>query len=598
MDQGEKGSSSFGSFGEHTAGLAEGHRGGILTKTASETSVTAGTGATASKRYESLCAALLRRAMEGGLAEVAWLAWSDQEAVVIPRRQESSVLASLVSDFPRPPEDPLVVTEGSGPWAEWCRLRRIPSCVVAPIVESGQAVGTVGAIGLRGAELGEEDLGKLKLAAWLATEARQFDGHVSDVTRRFKEVSHILDAALPLLGSTRAKYRNLARALDKSLDSSYWRIAAKDAKGWLTIHASAGYRPPPETKSRPSWLVAQLPRAAEALRTNRPVILEFDRMELLQNPERDLLFTPTTRIGIILPFSDGARGRGVLLVGEERGRRARPLSAERVAFLEFLASRIGKALDADRSVQYEILAERRRQMLLTTLAERDHLAREVHDEVGQSLTALLMWLRTAKSSGYAGPAELEVIENAAQEALNRARSVAHGLRYQAADIDDLEEARRYAESVLGGAGCKLAWHDERLDTSLDTETARQLARVIRESVTNVARYAKATGVQICLESPNGHIRVTVKDDGVGFSPEGIAVDEAGRGLGLLGNQERLAQIGGRFLIESASGAGTLVTLEAPRHLPGRRPNGKAGTDGANRGRVEMNPPTAIQVMPA
>jgi signal transduction histidine kinase len=597
MDQGEKGSSSFRSFSEHTAGLAEGHRGGILTKTASQTSVTAGTGAAASKRYETLCAALLRRAMDGGLAEVAWLSWADQEAVVIARRHESSRLTSLVSDFPKPPEEPLVVTEGSGPWAEWCRLRRIPSCVVAPIVESGQAVGTVGAIGLGAAELGDEDLGKLKLAAWLAAEARQFDGHVSDVTRRFKEVSHILDAALPLLGSTREKYRNLARALDKSLDSSYWRIAAKDAKGWLAIHASAGYRPPPQPKSGPSWPLAQLPRLAEALRTNRPVILEFDRMELLQDPERDLLFTPTTRTGIILPFSDGARGRGVLLVGEERGRRA-PLSAERVAFLEFLASRIGKALDADRAVQYEILAERRRQMLLTTLAERDHLAREVHDEVGQSLTALLMWLRTAKSSGYAGPAELEVIENAAQEALNRARSVAHGLRYQAADIDDLEEARRYAQSVLGGSSCKLAWLDQRLDTSLDTETARQIARVIRESVTNVARYAKATGVEICLESPNGHIRVTVKDDGVGFSPDGITVDEDGRGLGLLGNQERLAQIGGRFLVESSSGAGTLVTIEAPRRLPGRRPNGKTGIDGASRGRVETRMPTAIQVAPA
>jgi len=364
MDQGEKGSSSLRSFGKHTVGLAEGHQGGILTKTASETLVTAGTAA-ASKRYETLCAALLRRAMEGGLAEVAWLAWSDQEAVVIPRRHESSRLTLLVSDFPTPPEDPLVVTQGSGPWAEWCRLRRIPSCVVAPIVESGQAVGTVGAIGLGAAALGEEDLGKLKLAAWLATEARQFDGTLSDVTRRFKEVSHILDAALPLLGSTREKYRNLARALDKSLDSSYWRIAAKDAKGWLTIHASAGYRPPPQPKSGPSWPLAQLPRSAEALCTNRPVILEFDQMELLQDPDRDLLFTPTTRTGIILPFSDGARGRGVLLVGEERGRRARPLSAERVAFLEFLASRIGKALDADRSVQYEILAERRRQMPLT-----------------------------------------------------------------------------------------------------------------------------------------------------------------------------------------------------------------------------------------
>src|SRR2546428_11992179 len=98
MDQGDKRSTSFRSFGEQTVGLAEGHRGGILTKTASETSVTAGTVGAVSKRYETLCAALLRPAMGGGLAEGARLARSAQEAGGIPLRHRASRLTSPGSD--------------------------------------------------------------------------------------------------------------------------------------------------------------------------------------------------------------------------------------------------------------------------------------------------------------------------------------------------------------------------------------------------------------------------------------------------------------------------------------------------------------------
>src|SRR5205814_2340480 len=137
--------------------------------------------------------------------------------------------------------------------------------------------------------------------------------------------------------------------------------------------------------------------------------------------ERGALFSPTTRVGIILPFFAGPRTQGVLIIGEERRSRAQPLSPERVAILELVASRIAHILRITRRLEYERLAERRRQQKLRV--ERQRLAREVHDQVGQALTGLLAQVRWAISEGRADRKELQVVEQAARSALDGARAL-------------------------------------------------------------------------------------------------------------------------------------------------------------------------------
>ena len=202
------------------------------------------------------------------------------------------------------------------------------------------------------------------------------------------------------------------------------------------------------------------------------------------------------------------------------------------------------------------------------LSSRDRFARDLHDGVGESLNTLLIQIRVALARGEASRADLHVLEQAAQSALQSVRVLAYGARRHPT-ADALEEARRYAESVLMASGVSLMWIDERAGARLTERLAKHLAWSVRESVTNVARHANARSVEVRLIELEQRVRISIRDDGDGFSPEAVRPTPEGRGLGLLGNRERMAEIGG-VSIRSAPGEGTLVLVEAP--MLRRRPS--------------------------
>ncbi len=199
------------------------------------------------------------------------------------------------------------------------------------------------------------------------------------------------------------------------------------------------------------------------------------------------------------------------------------------------------------------------------------LAQAVHDDVGQALTALLLRIRWAIGQSRTSTDELRVFEATAKDALEATRALAFRLRQPYSDADPIQLAREYAESLLAAVRCQLSWVDERGYAVIDPLVARAIGRVIRESVTNVARYARATAVGIRLESPDGSVRVSIRDNGSGFLPAEVKLGESGQGLGILENKESLEAIGGRFAITSSPGNGTLVVAEAPRRRNHRRP---------------------------
>jgi signal transduction histidine kinase len=207
-------------------------------------------------------------------------------------------------------------------------------------------------------------------------------------------------------------------------------------------------------------------------------------------------------------------------------------------------------------------AERRRDGMRAVLAERKRLSRELHDAVGQSLTALLMQIRLARARGTASVADLQLLEITAQQALDQARALAYGLRET--QHDPLGEVRRLAEHLLGEQGCVLVWVDDRTDLDMTAGVARDVAAAIKESVTNIACHAQADQAEIRLESPLSSLRVTIEDNGVGFRPELVRLSPDGRGLGLLGMAERLEGLGGSVVVISRPGMGTRVVLEADR----------------------------------
>ncbi|MEA2633961.1 MAG: hypothetical protein QOH92_728 [Chloroflexota bacterium] len=509
---------------------------------------------------------LVRAILERSAADVGWLAWGDgKDAVVIPGVANSFLNPSAIGEFPDPPRESLVIGRGTGdgPWALWCRARGILSCAVSPIYAHGKLVGVVGLAGCHAGGLADYDVDRLQLAATLAVHARTYEARLAGVRRMFDEVSRTLENALALDKALRLPptYRAIARSIGESLDVTYCRIAIRDARAGVTIRAAGGHRPP--GKSVPvTWPLAGLEHCAQALHERRAVVLSFSPYDSALEPERLALFSPTTRAGVILPFFVGPRTQGVLIIGEERQSRRQPMSPERVAILELVASRVAHILRMSRRLEHERMAERRRERKLTI--ERQHLAREVHDEVGQALSGLLVQIRLARTRGFAGEAELQVLERATRSAVDGARALAYGFRNLDRGVGALERARGFSETLLRASGCALSWTEERSDERVAGKTLREVGRVVKESITNVVRHANAKSVRVRLEYPDGLIRVTIHDDGIGFTPHRVQPSRDGRGLGLVGNAERMARLGGLFDIRSAPKGGTRVLIEAPR----------------------------------
>jgi signal transduction histidine kinase len=197
---------------------------------------------------------------------------------------------------------------------------------------------------------------------------------------------------------------------------------------------------------------------------------------------------------------------------------------------------------------------------------RSRLARDLHDGVGQSITGLLVDIRVAIERGYASRDDLLLIERETENALNALRALAYQVRTRSPHLDPFLQARRYAEHLLVASGATLRWIDERAGRRLAPRVATELACSIRESVTNAIAHGRARLVEVRLAESDGRVRVSVRDDGVGFEPDTLEPTPEGRGLGLLGTAERMAEIGGIFTLRSRPGEGTVVVLEAPRFL--------------------------------
>ncbi|TMB83582.1 MAG: hypothetical protein E6J39_06170 [Chloroflexi bacterium] len=516
-----------------------------------------------SSPYEDLIGSLL----EGSGADLGWLAWHDSAGGVVVRRPGIALLPpSTIAEFPDPPLDPLLIVDGgswSGSWPLWCGARGILSCLVVPVRQESEIVGTIGLASCRAGALDDFGIQRLQLGASLAMQTRNDELRLASLRRLFDEVSRTLEIALAVDRALRfpPTYREIARSIGESLDATYCQIAIRDARQVLTIRAVGGHRPPRKTGT--AWPLRPLRRCAQALHERRAEVLEFNRQDDASEPERLALFSPTTRTGVLLPFFAGPRSQGLLILGEERESRCQPLSPERVAVLELVASRIGHIVRISRRLEYERMGDRRRQRQLTM--ERQRLARDVHDKVGQALSALLVQIRCAIAEGNAGQEALQVLEHTASDALRGARTLALGFRHPEPSVAPLEEARAFSETILQGAQCRLSWTEEGTDSQVAPRTMREIANVIKEVVNNIVRHAKADCARIRVEYPDRRIRVTIEDNGIGFSPGEARPTRDGRGLGLIGCSERLARIGGTFDVRSApNGGGTLVLIDARR----------------------------------
>ncbi|WP_353565365.1 sensor histidine kinase [Haloferula sargassicola] len=201
--------------------------------------------------------------------------------------------------------------------------------------------------------------------------------------------------------------------------------------------------------------------------------------------------------------------------------------------------------------------------------KRAELAREIHDEFGQRLTGIKLKLGLAekildrRDDRELNPLVDLVVETSAlvDETIQAARRVSYGLRPETLDKVGLaaaleEEARVFTERT--GIPCQLSVGD--MSDPLPRPMATAAFRIFQESLTNVARHARATEVAAACAMSGGCLTLSVRDNGTGMNP---TLAEAPSTLGLLGMWERARNAGGHLSFETSAGEGTTVHLELP-----------------------------------
>jgi signal transduction histidine kinase len=204
-------------------------------------------------------------------------------------------------------------------------------------------------------------------------------------------------------------------------------------------------------------------------------------------------------------------------------------------------------------------------------SERRQLARELHDEMGQALTAIRMDLAAVeKALPSAAPPHLrERLTDAAhltEQTLEQIRELSLNLRPPM--LDDLGLVptlrwylKRYSSRTAIQSGLTVLGSEQRLLPTIETA----LYRVLQEALTNVARHAGAKSVHLTLRYQTTAVFAHVEDDGCGFNVDEGLGHEIGS-MGLLGMRERVSLLGGKLQIESVMGKGTTLWLELPLGL--------------------------------
>jgi PAS domain S-box-containing protein len=198
--------------------------------------------------------------------------------------------------------------------------------------------------------------------------------------------------------------------------------------------------------------------------------------------------------------------------------------------------------------------------------ERAYVAREIHDEFGQTLTALKMdlsWLaRRLPQRQTDLAAKVNAMAGLVDGAVNTVRRIATELRPGLLDDLGLVAAIEWqAQEFARRTGLTVELHLGDQDLALDRDLATALFRIFQEALTNIARHAAATRVEIELVHQPDLLKLVVADNGKGIEPAQIL---APRSLGLLGMRERARALGGDVVIEGSPGQGTTVTVHIPR----------------------------------
>ena len=292
---------------------------------------------------------------------------------------------------------------------------------------------------------------------------------------------------------------------------------------------------------------------------------------------------PPMRSFLGAPINRGGRRYGSLYLTEKEGGGSfdaedqmlvmalAGFAAGAIESTELVASERARTEAVAREVASEERGLARHELLGAVIAaqeaERARVSRDLHDDIGQALTSVLLGLRLLDGERASnGPddarSRVEELRELVADALRRTRQLAFELRPTVLDDIGLPPAlERLVADVVDRTGLAvdiavdgLPEHD-----GVAPELATVIYRVVQEALTNVVRHANASSASVAVTVSAGRLRAVVEDDGDGFEPAG----STGRHLGIAGMRERAELVGGTVRIDSGAGSGTTVLLEVP-----------------------------------
>ena len=407
---------------------------------------------------------------------------------------------------------------------------------------------------------------------------RDAHGHIVGASKVARDVSE------------RRRNEELRARLAAIVDSSDDAIVSKTLDGVITSWNRGAERlfgyTAAEAIGQPIFLIIPEDRIAE----EHDVLARLRRGEKVDHFETVRRTKDGGEVHISLtvsPIRDGA-GRivGASKVARDISERVRAQEALKRAHEELekrVRERTAELASANEALRFEMIerdrAERQRIRLLTRVIlgeedERRRIARELHDQLGQQLTALRLTLEMLKGAPTDRMEPRTQIETLEELALQLDRDVAFRVsELRPAELETLgleaaltDHVRRWSKHF----GIPVHLHTNRLaDERLTAELETTLYRLAQEALNNVVKHARADRVDVVLERQADHLSLIIEDNGQGFDP--ARLEGSGQHFGLIGMRERAGLVGAELHVESTPGRGTTVVVRAPLAAPAFKP---------------------------
>ena len=270
------------------------------------------------------------------------------------------------------------------------------------------------------------------------------------------------------------------------------------------------------------------------------------------------------------PLLINTEPRGILVVGFRHPHR---FAEREIRILVSMAEKVSIALSSGEL--YENLLKREKELELLSGArvqaqeeERRRISREIHDGLGQLLTAIKLNLEILEDSLPAHDEARSRVGESKQlldNVLKEAREISYNLMPSVLDDFGLGPGlQSLCEQFSKRASLKISFHEHGLKERLTPDVEIGLYRIVQEALNNVVKHAEAKEVEVQIVRHKNRLRVTIEDDGIGISG-GLPTqkDVESGGTGLVSMRERASSFGGTFLIDSSPGKGTMINVEIP-----------------------------------